>query len=136
MAKAMVMTVRPKARATPRNPIPRPGNAAARTALPVELLPDPWFQQDCRGGFRDLPLDLAGRVLHFGAVPGQRLQLIVGVGHGRLGQRGFQQALRDQIGKAAIRGGGVSIVLDGQPEVAARRGLPGARPRIRRSPAV
>jgi hypothetical protein len=34
IAKAIVRTVRPNARATPRNPIPRPGNAAARTALP------------------------------------------------------------------------------------------------------
>src|SRR5580704_12100322 len=34
MAKAMVRTVRPKASETPTKPIPRPGNAAARTALP------------------------------------------------------------------------------------------------------
>src|SRR5271156_4883910 len=34
MAKAMVSTVRPKARATPTKPIPRLGKAAARTALP------------------------------------------------------------------------------------------------------
>src|SRR5271168_129618 len=30
----MVRTVRPKARATPRKPMPRAGNAAARTAAP------------------------------------------------------------------------------------------------------
>jgi len=34
MAKAMVSTVRPKARATPTKPMPRLGNAAAKTALP------------------------------------------------------------------------------------------------------
>src|SRR5579862_4399032 len=34
MAKAMVSTVSPKARATPAKPIPRPGKAAASTALP------------------------------------------------------------------------------------------------------
>ena len=34
MANAIVSTVNPKARATPRKPIPRLGNAAARTALP------------------------------------------------------------------------------------------------------
>src|SRR5258708_20951483 len=34
MAKAMVSTGSPKARAKPTNPIPRPGNAAASTALP------------------------------------------------------------------------------------------------------
>src|SRR5215467_7360973 len=34
MAKAMVSSVRPKASATPRNPMPRFGNAAASTALP------------------------------------------------------------------------------------------------------
>jgi hypothetical protein len=34
MAKAMVSTVRPKASATPRNPIPVTGNVAASTALP------------------------------------------------------------------------------------------------------
>ena len=34
MAKAIVSTVRPKASATPTNPIPRSGNAAASTALP------------------------------------------------------------------------------------------------------
>jgi len=33
-AYAMVSTVKPKARDTPRNPIPRVGNPAARTALP------------------------------------------------------------------------------------------------------
>src|ERR1035438_6443701 len=34
IANAMVRTVRPKARATPAKPIPRPGKAAASTALP------------------------------------------------------------------------------------------------------
>jgi hypothetical protein len=34
IAYAMVRTVRPKANATPTNPIPSSGNAAARTALP------------------------------------------------------------------------------------------------------
>src|ERR1700682_2902613 len=34
MAKAMVRTVRPKARATPANPMPRPGKPAASTAAP------------------------------------------------------------------------------------------------------
>ena len=34
MAYAMVRTVSPKASATPTNPIPRLGNAAANTALP------------------------------------------------------------------------------------------------------
>jgi hypothetical protein len=34
MANAMVNTVSPKAKATPANPIPRPGKAAAKTALP------------------------------------------------------------------------------------------------------
>src|ERR1043166_7323529 len=34
MAKAIVSTVNPKAKATPTKPIPRLGNAAARTALP------------------------------------------------------------------------------------------------------
>ena len=34
MANAMVKTVSPKASATPRNPIPSAGNAAASTALP------------------------------------------------------------------------------------------------------
>ncbi len=34
MAKAIVTTVRPKARATPAKPIPRLGNAAASTAEP------------------------------------------------------------------------------------------------------
>src|ERR1700727_744749 len=34
MAKAMVRTVRPKAKATPTKPIPRLGKAAASTALP------------------------------------------------------------------------------------------------------
>ena len=34
MAKAIVNTVNPKASATPAKPMPSPGNAAARTALP------------------------------------------------------------------------------------------------------
>src|SRR5580704_9058142 len=34
IANAMVSTVRPNARATPAKPIPRPGKAAASTALP------------------------------------------------------------------------------------------------------
>src|SRR6185312_9129818 len=34
MAKAIVNSVRPKASATPKKPIPKPGNAAANTALP------------------------------------------------------------------------------------------------------
>src|ERR1700744_4998301 len=34
MANAIVSTVRPKASATPANPIPKPGKAAASTALP------------------------------------------------------------------------------------------------------
>src|ERR1039458_4418042 len=34
IANAMVRTVRPNARATPAKPIPRPGKAAASTALP------------------------------------------------------------------------------------------------------
>src|SRR4029077_1376823 len=34
IANAMVKTVRPNARATPAKPIPRPGKAAASTALP------------------------------------------------------------------------------------------------------
>src|SRR5512146_1456226 len=34
MANAMVRTVSPNARATPRNPMPNDGKAAARTALP------------------------------------------------------------------------------------------------------
>jgi hypothetical protein len=34
MAKAMVNTVKPKASETPCNPMPTPGNAAAKTALP------------------------------------------------------------------------------------------------------
>jgi hypothetical protein len=34
MANAMVMTVKPNASATPANPIPKPGKAAASTALP------------------------------------------------------------------------------------------------------
>src|ERR1700733_8842038 len=34
IANAMVITVKPNASATPTKPIPRPGNAAASTALP------------------------------------------------------------------------------------------------------
>jgi hypothetical protein len=34
MAKAIVNTVRPKAKETPSNPMPTSGKAAARTALP------------------------------------------------------------------------------------------------------
>jgi hypothetical protein len=55
-------------------------------------------------------------------VHSERLQLIVLIGLGASGQRGFQQPLRDQIGVAAVRDSGVSIIPDRQTE------MPGCTP--------
>ena len=51
-------------------------------------------------------------------------------------QRGLQQALGDQVGVAAVGGGGVGVVLDGQAEVPGGVARRAARPRIRRRPAA
>lgn len=69
-----------------------------------------------------MPFDLLGGVLGFGAVLGERRQFIGFIGPGMSRQRRFQQTLGDQIGVAAVRGSGVSIILDRQAEVPGRAG--------------
>ena len=82
-----------------------------------------------------LPLDLLGRVLLFGAVRGQRLQIALAIGGGLPGQGGLHQPLRDDIRDSGGWGpwNGCSRQPPGRN---ARRGprRPGNRPYIRPAP--
>jgi len=68
--------------------------------------------------FLHVALNLARAVFHQRAALGDGIELIVGVGRRLLGEPGFEQALRDHIGKAAIGRGGVRVVLHREAEVA------------------
>ena len=69
------------------------------------------------GGFADLSFDLVSGVLFCGEMFGQDVQFSIAIGRRSARDGGLQQALRDQIGIAAIWGGGMGIVLDREPKV-------------------
>ncbi len=50
----------------------------------------------------------------------QRGEFVPRVRHRLAVQGGFQQAVRDQVGEAAVGGGGVGVIFDRQPEMARR----------------
>ena len=68
-----------------------------------------------------LALDLVRGVLLLRAVLRERLELRRGVRRRRVLQRGLQQALRDEVGVAAVGRGRVRVVAHRQAEVAGRR---------------
>ena len=94
----------------------------------VEPFVDPRAKQKRCRGFVDLPLDLVGGILFFGAVFRQGLQLILAIGTGIAPEGGLQQALGDQIGIAAIRGGGMGIIPDREAKVSRGRVCRAVRP--------
>ena len=83
----------------------------------IKLLSDSRFKQKRGSGFADLPFDFVGGILFFRAMRRQNIQFILAIGHRLAFHGGLQQALRDQIGIAAIRGGGMGIVLDRETKV-------------------
>jgi hypothetical protein len=70
--------------------------------------------------FRHLTFDFAGSVFFLRAVGGNRRQLRIGIGIRLTGKQSFDLTLRDDIGKAAIRCGGVSVILHRETEVSRR----------------
>ena len=84
----------------------------------VELLADPRRQEVGGGDLAHRALDLAGGVLALGAVRRRSSVSSSSVyGGGQVARGRFQQALRDQIGVAAVRRGRVRVVVDGEAEV-------------------
>ena len=66
MAKAMVNTVRPNAKETPRSPMPTSGKAAASTALPHPPSTNPGVLQQALSEQLDLPWEFFITVRNFG----------------------------------------------------------------------
>ncbi len=64
---------------------------------------------------------LFGVVLLLGAVRGERLELGRRIGRRLPGERGLEQPLRDEVGKAAVGRRRVRVVAHGEAEVADRR---------------
>jgi hypothetical protein len=89
----------------------------------LEMLPDPRFEDQGGGRFPNLSLHFSGGIFCLGAVPGQFLQVLRVIGTRVSGQSRLKQSLGNQIRITAVRGGGMGIIPDRQPEVA-RSGLP------------
>ena len=92
----------------------------------VEPLADARGKEQRRRRFRDLPLDLRGVVLLLGAMARRAPRARRRVRRRPARERRLQQALRDEIGKAAVRRRRMRVVVDGQPEVAVGARSPGA----------
>src|SRR5262249_36092752 len=92
---------------------PDPG-ALLRSAGPdgVEVLADPVLEEHRRGRLAHLAFDLVRVVFLLGAVTGELLELRVRVRRRATGERGLDEALRDEIGVASVRGGRMRVILD------------------------
>src|SRR5579863_931285 len=66
---------------------------------------------------RHLPFYLARSILFHRAIGSYGGEFLIGVGALLRSQRGFDQALTDQIGKSPVGSGGMGIVLDREAEV-------------------
>src|SRR5215831_162152 len=77
----------------------------------VEALADPLLEQQRGGGLADLALDVIGVVFSLGALRGERLELLVGIGRGPAGERALQEALGHEIRKPAVGRRGMGVVL-------------------------
>ena len=108
---------------------PSVGGWSSRTQVPfvrrpgddgVELLSNFSRQQQRGGRLVDLALNFGGGIFLIGAVLGEFRQFRDGVRQRRAGQRGFQEPLRDEIGKATVRRGGMRVVFHRQREVSGR----------------
>ena len=98
------------------HPHPSPLGAGAgheRVELLAHLLP----QEEGGRGFAHLPLHLGRGVLFLRALLRQLVQLLHAVGGRYPSQGRLEQALGHQVGVPAVGGGGVSVILDRQPEM-------------------
>ena len=116
--------------AHPRPLVRRAGHDAA------ERRADARRQQQRRRGLAHLPLDLRRVVLLQRAMRGERGELRVAVRRAPPVERGLDEALRDEVGKAAVRRGRMRVVLHRQREVSRRRRARELRARTRPSPAA
>src|SRR4051794_7301344 len=83
----------------------------------VEALADARLKDAGRGGLAHLALHLVRRILGFGAMRRQRAELVARVRRLRAGQCGFDQAMRDEIGEAAVRRRRMRVIADRESEV-------------------
>ena len=88
----------------------------------LEALPDPVLEQQRRSRLAHLTLDLRRVVLLVGAVKRQLVELGERVGGRRSCERRLEHALRDDVGEAPVRRGGVRVVAHGEAEVPDGRG--------------
>ena len=84
----------------------------------LELVPDLAGKGDGRDPLLHGPLDLAGGGIALVEVSGDLAEFVVGVGRWAVGEGGQQDALGDEIGKAAVGGGGMGVIEGGKAEVA------------------
>ena len=75
----------------------------------IEGFPNAAGEELRRGGFPHLTLHLLGRIFLLGAMRRQRRQLRRVIGKLVARQGGFQQSLGNQVGKSAVRCGGMAV---------------------------
>src|SRR5438552_2817062 len=84
----------------------------------LEPLANSVAEQNRRGDLSDITLDFARGVFLYGAVAGDRRELIVGIRRRIFGEDRFQNALRHQVRVATVGRRRVSVILHRQTEVA------------------
>ena len=109
----------------------------APVTMPSKLLADARLEQQRRGGLAHLALDLVRGVLLLAcsgaaSAPSSSRRSTAACA----GERRLEQALRDEVGVAAVRRGRVRVVLHRQAEVPDRLLARASRPRTRRRPSL